>query len=1052
MASPFDLEDQPAQSELLFGRDQRAVLRARAIKLARESAREIIKKHLPGLFEQPPNIDGYEAAIPAILAAMKRQFPQLQRYRTARNLLSQGIENGNASGLWRLNLPPILVRVSRDPPLRTELWFRTSSSLTEWLARFDMALSNLDEDPFREQPELILGAVLLSAITHGGLCDPENLLALALVLGDERPLACTNEVVWVDFSHRAPRHLRNDTKNGVAITVRRWFADPISIGWLLRWMSLKQECRAAIVTGINGDRVLRLIRNAITTVSGDVPRIGTLPKSLSGLARHAVHIAEATTEIDLPEALLEVAIGRTSSASVPAWNWAMLVDAGRRYLEPELDPEARDPVAGKRSGKPSRRLGISDVVADLARALRRALSDPPGPDRKLTGAVLRVRLEENASRLMPGSPEKALVNWYLHLLDEGLVPSSVLRYHNAIGLSWLADSEGLELGDLEAGDLDNLYSNALQRVRASQRQFNAGRWQQFHDFLVLQFDAPPLLSPLFGAEDPQRMVRAAVIPIGLLNAVRKAIQNDTKTLDRLSRTSLELIVILGYRSGLRLGEILKLQLDDIESSEERWVFVRSNRYDDNKSDAARRKIPLAAMLTDKELELFNSYMNIRNSDHPGNASLLFSVPGNTHLPLAAGWVSRIIRHLLRSASNSDAFVFHHLRHSALSLTQLVLEGADHWAELFGGIKKDHAERIRVAITGHERPRRDRYWALARLAGHSSPAITFGSYLHFSDLIIGARFTESSPALPANAWRIVTGFSANRLGRIASTEDHASTKAKASSIPASLMVPPMVRALGPAVLKLAAATAENVPEELAPPKELMDRYHQAILALRKLERGEPLASIAFELGIREQDVKKWQDNARAIAKMPTRSGNSRHFDKGRSVRHRTELLLPHLPRTKEEKEEAENLIGDLRRVYKSISDDLRWAIGYVLTNSDMSDSGIRFRDVASLARFLTLFDGRFERKRWSATYHLELSNAEPEDRQWLATLDEIALSAERDHRHQGRAQLITLRLRHPNENKILQNHPSVPKGYSATTLRYICHVLGILIGLPARTED
>jgi len=75
-----------------------------------------------------------------------------------------------------------------------------------------------------------------------------------------------------------------------------------------------------------------------------------------------------------------------------------------------------------------------------------------------------------------------------------------------------------------------------------------------------------------------------------------------QTIDRIQdcsepiRHQLKVIAILTYRGGLRLSEVLKLQLKDLESSEEGWLFVRNNRYDDNKNTYSRRKIPLWPLL------------------------------------------------------------------------------------------------------------------------------------------------------------------------------------------------------------------------------------------------------------------------------------------------------------------------------------------------------------------------------------------------------------------------------------------------------------------------
>lgn len=1046
MAPPFEIRPIPTQHDLL-GRSLRTRHRSWEAHAARVRARELIREYLPGLFDDPPRTDRFESVLPALLEALEREFPEFHRYRAARNFLSRGIDRGNAEGLWRLDLPPVLIRVSREDQLRKEPWFRTASAVARWLNEFDASLVDLTRDPFAERPELILGVVLLSAMACGGLCEPDSVMAILPALGRERPMVALGDKVWMDLSHNASGHLRNHVDGGTPMTVRRWFVDPISLGWLSLWIRVPLELRMAILDRTDRNCAWTLVREAIAAVAGDGgPRTKSLPTSLGGFARVAVHIAEATTDIELPEALLEVAIGRTRAASVPSWNWTMLVDPGRPYPVPTLDPNTWKPVAGKPLGEPSRRSAMEGAVAALERELRRVLSEPAGQGQKLTGTLASDRLLELADSQLSGSPEAALISWYIQLLQvERLKPSSVRRYHAAIGKSWLAESEELDLSDIEVGDLDDLYHRAIgRRLTPEQRAYDAGRWQQFHDFLVRRFNAPPLLLPLDGDEDVERMVRAAVIPIDLQIVIRKAIRGAT-VLDKVSRTALEMLVVMAYRTGMRLGELLKVRLIDIEPSAERWLFVRPNRYGDNKSSSARRKIPLAALLTDNELKLFEMLLSLRATDVPGPGTLLFAVPGATHLPLDPWWVSRTIARMLREASGSDAFIFHHFRHTALSLAHLVLEGSDAWANTFGGISPDHARRMRVAITGRENPGRDRYWALARLAGHSSPETTFASYLHFSDLLIGDIITKSAPALSANAWRTITGFTANRLGRIAAAS-MVGERTRDSAIPASAMAPAIRKALSAAILAVGPTSESAPPVDVDSPKAHADHMDLALRALPRLEKGEPLTTVAYRFGIDERRLETWQDNARAIAKISTRHGGPRHIAKERSIRCRSEVLLPGRPRSHAEKREAAELVSGLRKVYRSRRDDLIWAIGYVLVNSDMSHSGIGFRSAAELDRFLSLFDGLLERRRWVATGRLPLRDDEPEGRKWLGVLNKITVAEHPDQRHLGRTHLITLRLRHPNETDILHRHRAAPTGYSATTLRFVFHMLGILLGV------
>lgn len=49
------------------------------------------------------------------------------------------------------------------------------------------------------------------------------------------------------------------------------------------------------------------------------------------------------------------------------------------------------------------------------------------------------------------------------------------------------------------------------------------------------------------------------------------------------------------------------------SSKEGWLFVLDNKYDNNKSNASRRKVPLLCLLTNDELDIFRAFIKEINN-------------------------------------------------------------------------------------------------------------------------------------------------------------------------------------------------------------------------------------------------------------------------------------------------------------------------------------------------------------------------------------------------------------------------------------------------------
>lgn len=308
MVQPFEISIATSQGDLL-GRDRRAARWSWEAHGVRVKAKALIQQHLPGLLANPPVTEGYVTALPNLLAGLETAFSEFHRLPVARNFLSKGIDHGNAAGLWRLDLPPVIVRISREPLLRSERWHRTAADTATWVAGIDDGLRNHNGEIDATEPAKILARLLLSAMTNGGLCDADAVSALVHRLGDERYIFAAGETVWFDLLHCAPGHLRNDVIEGKPVTLRRWFPDPISLGRLVRWATVPVERRHAIIADVDKNSIWAMIRRICPA--------DALPSSLGGFARVAIHRAELHPDVDLPQALVEVAIGRTGTVSLP---------------------------------------------------------------------------------------------------------------------------------------------------------------------------------------------------------------------------------------------------------------------------------------------------------------------------------------------------------------------------------------------------------------------------------------------------------------------------------------------------------------------------------------------------------------------------------------------------------------------------------------------------------------------------------------------------------------------------------------------------------------
>jgi integrase len=124
-----------------------------------------------------------------------------------------------------------------------------------------------------------------------------------------------------------------------------------------------------------------------------------------------------------------------------------------------------------------------------------------------------------------------------------------------------------------------------------------------------------------------------------------------------------LILVLFFRCGLRISEVLRLTLEDIEYG---YLTVRKNLHGIRKTEAGKRTLDLNALLSAKELTLLNRRLDVLSSKE-----LIFSP--SPHMAWDSGVIRKLIINLLRQSTVDPELVLHHLRHSAANIFHLVIE-------------------------------------------------------------------------------------------------------------------------------------------------------------------------------------------------------------------------------------------------------------------------------------------------------------------------------------------------------------------------------------------
>ena len=245
--------------------------------------------------------------------------------------------------------------------------------------------------------------------------------------------------------------------------------------------------------------------------------------------------------------------------------------------------------------------------------------------------------------------------------------------------------------------------------------------------------------------------------------IRKRMIGD----DEYSRVWPAIVLILGYRFGLRIGEIRRLRLQDIQLfNGELWVLIQNTSKGRTKTKSSVRQLPLVGDLSDIERNILESHLSImREKRGLGPCALLLPGFGTDDGMLDAGHIRSNIHSLLKHVTGDSRIVFHHLRHSFITLQYL-----NNFMPLGYRVKSQISSDLLNAtndpcevILGESVRNIYRQHALSRCAGHKDISTSIHSYIHVVDDIATA-YAEQAPmkSLGIQALSKITGLNERTL--------------------------------------------------------------------------------------------------------------------------------------------------------------------------------------------------------------------------------------------------------------------------------------------------
>lgn len=281
---------------------------------------------------------------------------------------------------------------------------------------------------------------------------------------------------------------------------------------------------------------------------------------------------------------------------------------------------------------------------------------------------------------------------------------------------------------------EEVYLRAIEAEKENNRLYLAGRLIEFHSYLVKAFSVEEpawssILSSVGLGTETSYADANAISEEEFLN-ILNAIQADS-TLNIRLKAQYTVLLMLGYRFGLRSGEALRLKYIDVQvEAEIVCIIVRNSIFGETKSLAGVRTIPLLEKMSDIEIGALQKLLSYSEIDFETNdqALLMADQKNNKHV-INRFTAIRDIGMCMKLVTGDDSLRFHHLRHSwatRMYSYHAELNSTDHNStSMASSSVVDQFWQDYVGEHDCQYPLR----SLATAIGHSSEITTLSYYVH-----------------------------------------------------------------------------------------------------------------------------------------------------------------------------------------------------------------------------------------------------------------------------------------------------------------------------------
>ena len=517
------------------------------------------------------------------------------------------------------------------------------------------------------------------------------------------------------------------------------------------WRVIAGDISTALALGLDANSGAN---NSELNISGITKRVGVICTKLMGrsIAEKASWTLERLTSAFKPwwflrqtGAMYSIATGRhngpaenvSSESSLLAISEPEPMQAAD-FRPPDLTPEASVPLAFEAAWREIRRL-LSESAGRLEEGtahsrvqrqkLKKSLQDG------IQGDLSYWKQEQPIIDFLLTFSKSLLVSGGLRL--KTLRFSSIHTYLNTIALALIRHGWDRNFMEMTVADYRDLYANVESDCKQKSTDWRLVL-RMFHQHIRDTIGAPYLPEMAFSNTRMQKKCRGFLITSGAIDAAEKLL-TGSRRLDSDQKKAARTLMLTSVGYGTRLSECAGIKAGDFDVLDERHLTVRANVIRDIKNRKRGRIIP-GALLNATQHRAITSQRRAASLS-PDAEHFLLGSPERRQEIISISPLTKAITTAIRTASGSDAAVFHDFRHTfatRLILTGHPLQSKDpallRMLERLLGTEPSDSESIRqITRTSPGNP----FFVddAAQLLGHANPDTLLNVYFHGASVLL-----------------------------------------------------------------------------------------------------------------------------------------------------------------------------------------------------------------------------------------------------------------------------------------------------------------------------